>query len=450
MKTALTNRQHARAILVLGLPLVGSHLAQFAVQMTDTIMLGWYDVSALAALVLGGTFFFVTFIMGSGFALAVMPVVAAAAASGETAQVRRVTRMALWLSLIFGVLVMPVFIFAEPLLLAIGQDAQIAAMAGTYLAIAGWGLIPALLVMVLRSYLAGLERTQIVLWIIVVAAVLNGVLNYALIFGNWGAPELGIRGAAIASVVLQVVSLVALVAYAALVTPEHALFQRLWRPDWEAFRSIFALGWPIGLTMLAEVGLFSATAIMMGWIGTIQLAAHGIAIQLASLSFLIHLGLANAATIRAGQALGRGDEAELRRGALVVIAISVAIALAAVLVFVSIPHLLVGLFIGPQDPARPAVLAAGVALLYVAALFQMADSGQVMALGLLRGLRDTKAPMIFAAVSYWLIGVPASYVLGFSLGMGGVGIWLGLVIGLLVAWITMMTRFWRRTVRISI
>ena len=435
--------------MVLGLPLVGSHLAQFAVQMTDTVMLGWYDVSALASLVLGGTFFLVLFIMGSGFALAVMPVVAAAATSGETAQVRRVTRMALWLSLIFGVLVMPVFIFAEALLLAIGQDAQIAAMAGTYLAIAGWGLIPALLVMVLRSYLAALEHTQIVLWIVVAAAVLNGLLNYALIFGNWGAPELGIRGAAIASVILQVVSVVALVAYAALVTPEHALFQRLWRPDWDAFRSIFALGWPIGLTLLAEVGLFSATAIMMGWISTVDLAAHGIAIQLASLSFMIHLGLANAATIRAGQALGRSDEAELRRGALVVIAISAVVALTAVLIFVSIPHLLVGLFIDPQDPVRPAVLTAGVALLYVAALFQMADSGQVMALGLLRGLRDTKAPMIFAAVSYWLIGVPASYVLGFTLDMGGVGIWLGLVIGLLVAWVTMMTRFWRRTVLIS-
>ncbi len=435
--------------MVLGLPLVGSHLAQFAVQMTDTVMLGWYEVSALAALVLGGTFFFVLFIMGSGFALAVMPVVAAAATSGEDAQVRRVTRMALWLSLIFGVLVMSVFIFAERLLLGIGQDAQIAAMAGSYLAIAGWGLIPALLVMVLKSYLAALERTQIVLWITVAAAVLNGLLNYALIFGNWGAPELGIRGAAIASVVLQVASLAAMVAYAALVTPEHALFQRLWRPDWDAFRSIFSLGWPIGLTLLAEVGLFSATAIMMGWIGTVELAAHGIAIQLASLSFLIHLGLANAATIRAGQALGRKDEAELRRGALVVIAISVAIALAAVLIFVSFPRVLVGLFIDPQDPVRPAVLTAGVALLYVAALFQMADSGQVMALGLLRGLRDTKAPMIFAAVSYWLIGVPASYVLGFNFDMGGVGIWLGLVIGLLVAWVTMMTRFWCRTVLIS-
>ena len=258
---------------------------------------------------------------------------------------------------------------------------------------------------------------------------------------------MGIRGPSIACVVMQVGSLAGLVAYAALVTPEHAIFRRLWRPDWEAFRGIFALGWPIGLTLLAEVGLFSATAIMMGWIGTVQLAAHGIAIQLASLSFLIHLGLANAATIRAGQALGRGDEAELRRGALVVIAISVTIALAAVLIFVSVPQILVGLFIGPQDPVRPAVLAAGVALLYVAALFQVADAGQVMALGLLRGLRDTKVPMIFAAVSYWLIGVPASYVLGFSLGLGGVGIWLGLVIGLLVAWITMMTRFWRRTVR---
>jgi multidrug resistance protein, MATE family len=299
----------------------------------------------------------------------------------------------------------------------------------------------------LKSYLAALERAQIVLWITVGAAIVNALLNYALIFGNWGAPELGITGAAIASVAVQVFSLILMVIYTALVTPEHALYLRLWRPDWEAFRNIFSLGLPIGLTLLAEVGLFSASAIMMGWIGTIELAAHGIALQLASLTFMIHLGLANAATIRAGRALGRRNMIDLRRGALVATTLSALLALASVVLFISMAETLVGLFIDPADPARPAVLAAGVILLYVAALFQLADAGQVLALGLLRGLHDTRAPMIFATISYWVVGVPVSYLLGFKLGFDGVGIWMGLVIGLMIAWIMMTTRFWRRVNR---
>ncbi len=444
METPHGYRYHAKAVLVLGLPLVGSNLAMVAVQITDTLMLGWYDVNALAAVVLGSSFYFFFFVVGSGFAWAVMPVVAAAAASGQGAQVRRVTRMAMWLSALFTILTMPVFLFAETLLQRIGQEPEIARMAGTYLRIAGWGMFPALQVMVLRSYLAALEKTQVVLWATVITGVLNGVLNYALIFGNWGAPELGIAGAAIASVVLQLLSVLALAIYAMVATPEHALFQRMWRPDWQAFCKIFSLGWPIGATSLAEVGLFSASAVMMGWVGTIQLAAHGIALQLASLSFIIHAGLSNVATIRAGQAQGRANMDDLRRGALVTIAISTAIAVVAVVLFLTIPEALLSLFLDPADPARPAVLTAGVGLLAVAALFQMADSGQVVALGLLRGVQDTRAPMIFAAVSYWLVGLPASYYLGFTLNLGGVGIWLGLVVGLTLAWVTMSVRFWRR------
>ena len=215
MKSPLTTRQHASAVLALGLPLIGSHLAQFAINVTDAIMLGWYSVESLAAVVLGGSFFFTTFFVGSGFAWAVMPMVASAAASGQDAQVRRVTRMAMWLSLAFGLAVMPMFLFSEPLLLAIGQDPAISALAADYLKVFGWGILPALQVMVLKSYLSGLERTKVLLFITVAGAVLNAVLNYALIFGNWGAPEMGIRGAAIASVILNLVSLAALAAYAA-------------------------------------------------------------------------------------------------------------------------------------------------------------------------------------------------------------------------------------------
>lgn len=449
MTDNLSNRQHARAVLGLGLPLIGGNLAQFAVTITDTIMLGWYDVDALAAAVLAGGFFFIFFVVGSGFAQALMPVVASAAASGQGAQVRRPTRMAMWLSLAFGAAALPAFLFGERLLIVIGQDREIAALAGTYLGIVGWAVIPALQLSVLRSYFSALERMQVVLWVTIITAVLNGLLNYALIFGNWGAPELGITGAAISSLLLQTAGFVALVIYAMRVTPEHALFQRLWRPDWEALAKIFSLGWPIGITMLAEVGLFMAAAVMMGWVGTVALAAHGIAIQLASVAFLVHLGLANAATIRAGQAFGRGNEAALRRGALVTMAISAGFAAITVALFLSVPEFLLGLFLDPADPLRPAVLAVGVGLIAVAALFQVADAGQVLALALLRGVQDTRVPMIYASFSYWVVGLPLSYVLGFVLGYGGAGIWMGLVVGLSLAWITMSLRFWRGAVRIG-
>lgn len=442
MTARLTYRQHTRAILWLGLPLVGSHVAQFAITLTDAMMLGWYSVEALAAEVLGGTLFFVLFIVGSGFAFAVMPMVASAQAAGEEAQVRRVTRMGAWASLLFGIAVLPLMVWSEPVLLAAGQDPQISAFAADYLRIVGWGILPALLVMVLKSYLAALERTQVVLWITVAAVGLNILVNYALIFGNWGFPELGIRGAAFASVTVNTASLLALMIYTARSTPEHALFQRVWRPDWEALGQVFRLGWPIGGTNLAEVGLFAASTTMMGWLGALPLAAHGIAMQVASVTFMVHLGLSNAATVRAGQAHGRGDGPALRDGALVVLILSGIIAATTVVLFLAVPEPLIGLFMSPSEPNRDGVIAIGVGLLAAAALFQLMDAGQVMALGLLRGVHDTRVPMWIAALSYWAIGVPASYLLGFTFGMGGVGIWVGLAIGLAFAAVLMLTRFW--------
>ncbi len=433
--------------MVLGLPLIGSHLAQFAIMLTDAIMLGWYDVRALAAEVLAHGFFFVFFIMLSGFAWAVMPMVAAAAGSGETAQVRRVTRMGLWLSLIAGVAVLPVFIWSRPILLALGQDPELSAMAQDYLRIAGPAILPALVVMVLKSYFAALERTQVVLWVTVAALPLNAFLNWLLIFGNAGAPEMGIRGAAVASVSVHLVSMLVLIAYAMRATPEHALFQRFWRPDREAFGTVFRLGWPIGLTGLAEVGLFTASSLLMGMIGTLELAAHGIALQIASATFMIHLGLSNAATIRAGRAYGARDAAGLARGGAAAIALSAAVALATVALFLTLPEPLLGAFLDPADPDRATVVGIGVGLLAAAALFQLADAAQVMALGLLRGVQDTRVPMVMAAVSYWVVGLSASYGLGFLTPLGGVGIWLGLALGLAVAAVLMMGRFWLGTVR---
>ena len=437
---------HVRAITLLGLPLIGGHLAQFAIGLTDTVMLGWYGVEALAAVTLASSYFFVFFMLGSGFAFAVMPMVAASAAKGDEVSIRRATRMGLWLSFAFTLLVMPAMWWSAQILQLLGQNEEVATLAARYLRLAGWGMIPALLVTVLKSYLAALERTQIVLWITLLAALANGVANYALIFGNWGAPELGIMGAAIASVLSHTVSLLAIILYAVLALPGHSLFQRLWRPDWEMFGSVFRLGLPIGLTALSEVSLFAASAMMMGWLGTIPLAAHGIAISVTSGTFMIHLGLSNVATIRAGNAYGHQDRTHMARGAIMVIALSLLAALITSVVFLMAPVQMISLFLEADDPALSDIIAIGVGLFAAAALFQLVDSAQAIALGLLRGVQDTGIPMLMAVLSYWVVGIPASYLLGFTFGMGGVGIWLGLAVGLACAGAFLMVRFWGRAI----
>ena len=441
---------HARAILLLGLPLIGSHLAQMALHVTDTVFLGWYGVNELAAVVLASSAFFVIFILGSGFAQAVMPLVAAAMGAGDETRVRRDARMGLWLSIGFGLLCYPLFWGSGTILSWLGQKPEVAGLAQDFLRIGGLGMVPALLIMTLKSYLAALEKTQVVLWTTLLGVLVNGVVAYALIFGHWGMPEMGVKGAALASLTVQAVNFAVLALYAH-TQPElrrFHLFQRFWRPDAVALRSVFRLGWPIGLTGLAESALFYATSLMMGWVGTVQLAAHGIAMEVAALSFMVHLGLSNAATVRAGRADGAGDARALRDGAKVAIALSVGFGLAMILLFLTMASPIISLFLDMGKPGSAEILAFGVKLLAVAALFQMADAMQVMALGLLRGIHDTRVPMIAATVSYWLIGIPAAYALGFPFGMGGIGLWLGLVIGLVFAATLMMARFWHRARRV--
>lgn len=434
-----------RLVLALGLPLAGSHLAQFALQVTDTIMLGWYGVADLAAGVLGAAVFFTLFIFGTGFANAVMPMVATNAASDNDAEVRRATRMGLWLSVGFGLAVLPIFWWSGPLLRALDQPPEVAALAQDYLRILGFSMVPALVVMVIKNFLAALQRTQVVLWVTVGAVFVNILANWSLIFGNLGMPEMGVRGAAYASVLVHSLSALALMAYAGLLPAlrRYSLWQRLWRPDWQAMGAVWRLGWPIGVALVAESGLFAATAVMMGWLGTQQLAAHGIALEITAMFFMIHLGLSNAATVIVGRARGHHDQDALRRGAATAVAVSMGVAVLTMVVYVIFGPWMVGLFLAPDEPQRAAIIAIGYALVLVAALFQLADAAQVMAMGLLRGVQDTRVPMLIAAFSYWVAGLGSSYLLGFTLGFGGEGIWFGLVIGLTLAAVMLMWRFWR-------
>lgn len=439
----MTRTQHFSALFKLAAPLAGGNLAYVAMGMTDTIMMGWYSIEDLAALVLATTLFFLV-LTGAGFGHAVMPMVATAVAKDDAVTIRRVTRMGIWLCLVYSAVFMPVLWFSEAVLLALRQEQVLSASAQIYLRIAGFGLFFSLVTICLKSYLSAQELTRVVFIATLIMVGLNAVFNWIFIFGAFGIPEMGIRGAAFATLLSNGLLCAATLIYALRKLPEHALMHRFWRPDWDILRQVAVVGFPIGLTALAEAGMFSASSIMMGWLGTIPLAAHGIALQVATITFMLHMGLSQAATVRAGNAIGRNDKAHLIDGAKVALVLSFVLSVLTMILFVSAPDALISFFIKSDDPARAQILEVGRGLIYMAALFQLVDGGQVLALGLLRGIQDTKVPMIFASVSYWIVGLPAGYILGFVFGFGGLGVWGGLVIGLGCAAALMTWRFIRK------
>jgi MATE family multidrug resistance protein len=444
---ALTWRAHAGATLSLGLPLIGAQLAQVAIGTTDAVMVGWLGARELAAVTLGGAAFFVVLMFGAGFAFALIPMVAQASAKGDHDAMRKAVRSALAVVLVYATAMMPLLWFIEPILLAVGQEAEIAAMTAGYVNIMQWSLYPALIVMVLRSFFSGIQWPRVVLLATLAAAGLNVAFNYALIFGNWGFPRLELQGAAIASVLSVLVSLAVLVVRLEWTVSlrQLSLFSALHQPDNGALREILRHGFQISLTIIAEIGLFTAASTMMGWLGAAQLAAHGIALQLASLVFMIPLGLSNAAAVRVGESHALGRYADVRRAALTVIAMSVAVSTLSAVAFLAIPNFLVSLFLDPRNDDAAQVLAHGVVLLAMAASFQLVDGMQALAAGLLRGLKDTARPALIAVFSYWGVGFPAAYFLGFPAGFGGPGVWAGLAFGLAVAAALLTLRFFRLT-----
>lgn len=437
---------HLLATLKLGLPLVGAQLLQMSITVTDTVMIGRLGPEELAAAVLATQTFFLVWMFGAGFANAVMPVAASAEGRGDVAGVRRSVRMGLWVVGLYGALVMPALWHTEAILLALGQEARTAALAGSFMRILQWSMFPALVIVGLRSYLSVLGRAHVVLAVTGAGAALNGVLAYAFIFGHFGAPALGMDGAAFASLGTNVAMAAITLAYTALkpALRVHDLYVRFWRPDWQAFREVLRLGWPISTTIIAEVGLFAAASIMIGWIGTTELAAHGIALQLASIAFMVPLGFAQAGTVRVGLALGRGAWADVGRAGHTALGLSILVCLAGAVLFWTIPRGLIGLYLDEADPTAAGVLAFGAPLLAVAAAFQIFDGLQVVASGLLRGLKDTRVPMLIALLSYWGIGLPAAYLLGFGAGLGGAGVWWGLALGLFASAMLMSRRFLMR------
>ena len=449
MKAVRQVAAHIGPLWVLGLPLIGANISQFLTHVIDTIMMGRYGVDDLAAMVLASAGMFLILFVGVGFATSILPMIAESAAQKNTARVRQITRMALWLVTLYALIFLPMLYFSFALLVWLKQAPEIAVLAQNYLRIMCFGLPIFLAIAVLRNYLTALEHKNIIFWPTLLTLVLNAGLNWLLIFGNWGFPEMGIRGAAIASVLSQVFNLLIYALYIKRHLSQYKIFSRLCQPHFKVFGQVFRLGFPIGVTYLAENSLFLAATIMAGWFGATTLAAHGITFQTLGAAFMIPFGLSGAVTVLIGKSLAQNQYTILRHQAYAAITTAICSSLVCSTILLIFSEQLIDIFIGSDEPKRAAIIEIGVKLLFVAALLHLVDALQVIAFGLLRGLQDTKTPLFLAAFNYWAVGIPASYILGFTFGLGGVGIWIGLALGLACASVTLLTRFWKKTSRIS-
>ena len=410
--------------------------------------MGWVGPRALAAGALGVNLVNAFLIFGTGLVTASAPMMARELGRfrHSVRDVRRTVRQAMWAAVAIAIPFWLILWQAEAILLAFGQDAGLSADAARFVRAVMWGLLPFFFYLILRSFVSALEKP---IWSLIIgggAVLFNAAINYCLIFGAFGFPELGLLGAGIGSAIANLIMFVGM----ALVVTHHKsfrryrLFGRFWRADWPRFAQIWRLGLPIAVTLALEVTIFNAAVFLMGLISTAALAAHAIAIQIAALSFMIPLGLAQAVTVRVGLAHGRRDPAGIARAGWTSFALGEAFMLAMALVMLAMPHFLVHAFLDESDPRNAEVIALAVSFLAVAALFQIVDGAQAVGAGMLRGLHDTTVPMIYAALGYWVIGLGTGIWLAFGLGWGGIGIWIGLAIGLAVVAMLMVARWARR------
>ena len=444
---ARTWSSELRATLALAWPLILANLTMQLIQATDVVLLGWLGPNELAAAALGLSLSFGMILFALGVLTATSPMMASAlgARSNAVRDVRRTFRQGVWAAALMTVPTLIVPWNAEGVILAFGQEPELARLAGRFLRGYMWVIPTWMLFQVMRNFVSALERPGWVLAISAAGIPLNALVSWSLIFGHLGMPELGIFGGGIGSSIVWAAMALAL-AIVVLTDRQFRrfhLFGRFWRADWPRFRQLFRLGGPIGFTMGFEGAVFSAAAYLMGLFGAPSVAAHQIALQIAATSFMVPLALGQATTVRVGLAYGRGDRAAIGLAGWTAFGLSTAfMTLMATLMF-AFPRELITLFL-EDTPANATVIALGVSFLRIAALFQIVDGWQVVGAGMLRGLHDTRVPMIFALIGYWAIGLGVGVALAFFMDWRGIGIWWGLAAGLGVVAILMLWRWSRR------
>ncbi len=439
-------RAEIASSLKLAVPLALAQLAQIAINTTDVLMMGWLGRDALAAGTLGANMLFPTFLFGLGIVTATAPMMAQALGGRQYRAIRRTARQGFWVALIYAVPMGILLWNVEAVFRLFDAADDSTALAQAYLRAAVWSLAPSLWIVVLRSFVSAHSRPRSVLVVTLLGIGVNALGNYALMFGNFGFPALGVVGAGVSTSIVNAVMFVVLMAFVLRDRRfrRYYILVRFWRPDWPRFREILRIGLPIGLAILAESGMFSASAFLMWLIGTTELAAHGIALQCAAVAFMVQLGISQAATVRVGLAAGRGDPAGVHRAGWVALGMGGLYSILPITVFWLLPWTVVDLFLEFDRPGNLEVAAAAVVFLGVAAVFQFVDGVQVIAAGILRGLKDTRMPMIIAVIGYWPVGFAIGATLGLATPLGGLGVWIGLAVGLACVALVFTHRFHRR------
>ncbi|MEH1771256.1 MAG: MATE family efflux transporter [Nostoc sp.] len=438
--------------LLLAIPLSLAQVAQGATGFVDTVMMGWLGSQTIASGGLGASIFGFCLLLFTGIVSAVSPLAAQAYGSRNQKKVGTIARLGLGISLILAIPIALLFCNGGSLLLLLGQDANTAALAQTYLRAIALGFIPALGFAVLKSFLSALLQPRLVMVTVVLGTLLNIAANYVLMFGKLGFPAMGLAGIGWASTFSLWSMFIALTVYICN-KPQFAVYGIFQPSLYKAFTlehrhiigEIFQVGLPIGGLIAVEVGLFTVVTFLIGQLGTNALAAHQIALQTISMSFQIALGVSIATTIRVGQLAGQNDLAGTRLAGYVGIVIAALSMAVAAIAFWLAPKSIISLYIDINDQNNAQVVALAAKLLGVAAIFQIVDGVQVTAAGALRGLKDTRIPMLIGIFAYWCVGLFTGYTFGITSGYGAIGLWWGLAIGLALAAIILTWRFSTRT-----
>jgi MATE family multidrug resistance protein len=422
-------------MLRLALPVAAVQLGLMAMGVVDTIMVGHVSPVALVSAALGNLYFFMAGIFGQGTLMALDPVVSQAVGARDDVAISRALQRGIVFSLALTVVTCATFVPVAWVLTALRQPSEAIPDAALYVRVAIPGVFPFYAFIVLRQSLQAMNRVAPVLWTVLVANVLNAGLNWVFIYGNLGSPVLGVGGSSLATSISRWAMALMLLAVAG-----RDIYGRLtpWRPETGAIGPLIRmlrLGIPIGLQYSLEYGAFYAAALLMGVLGTTQLAAHQIAINLASFTFMVPLGVSTATAVLVGQAIGAGDEARARRSAIAGIVIGTAFMCLSGLAFHFFPQALARTY--TRDAA---VIGLAATLIPIAGVFQVFDGIQAVAAGVLRGIGDTHAPAIINVVGFWLIGLPVSCLLAFRYGGGAVGLWWGIVVGLAAVAIILLAR----------
>lgn len=444
MKSAFLEVRH---LLVLAVPLILAQVAQMSMSFIDTLMVGRLGDEALAGIALGGTLFFFMMSFSVGVLFAVGPMVSQAAGAGNQEAAGKAVRQGLWLGLGLTALAALVFWNAEALFLLANQNETTAAKAAAYIRAIAWGFLPALWLVALRGLLEGLLNPRPIMFITLAGVAMNITADSILIFGYLGFPALGLVGAGIASALVYWLMFVLALIYVRYRYGHYGVFSGLRVPDFKTLLELVTIGLPIGLTIAFETGLFAVTALLMGLFGTTALAAHQIALQTASLTFMVAVGMSIATSVRVGQAVGRRDPDAARRSGYVGIVMSASLMALSALSFWLVPQQIISLYVDVSDPANRELVRLAAGFLGFAAIFQVFDGLQVSAAGALRGLKDTRIPMLISLLSYWGAGLSAGILFAFGLGLGGRGLWLGLAVGLATAAVLLTLRFARNVSR---